>query len=171
MNLEVLYLSADLTGNNTLRTIAVNHADTNIANHIRSDGEQGFHLLHANLLIALGRRNLARRGVLCHQWIGHFEAYCPGLRGQQYLESWTSLGHLWLCQQCVLLILPNHFNLTGVQCTEEPGSLATSPQHDGLQITSFKTRPPLESYHGIESPVPCSCSYDNLIGTQGLQCP
>ncbi|KAJ3564120.1 hypothetical protein NP233_g8509 [Leucocoprinus birnbaumii] len=38
MNLEVLFQSADLTGNNTLRTIATTHADTTIKNHIRPDG-------------------------------------------------------------------------------------------------------------------------------------
>lgn len=39
MNLEVLFHSASLTGNNTLRTIATRHADTTMKNHIRADGE------------------------------------------------------------------------------------------------------------------------------------
>ena len=38
MNLEVLFQSADLTGNDTLRDIAISHANTTIKNHIRSDG-------------------------------------------------------------------------------------------------------------------------------------
>lgn len=38
MNLEVLFVSADLTGNQTLRNIATSHADTTIKNHIRPDG-------------------------------------------------------------------------------------------------------------------------------------
>lgn len=38
MNLEVLFQSADLTGNATLRTIATTHADTTMKNHIRDDG-------------------------------------------------------------------------------------------------------------------------------------
>ena len=38
MNLEVLFQSADLTGNDTLRDIATSHANTTIKNHIRSDG-------------------------------------------------------------------------------------------------------------------------------------
>jgi len=38
MNLEVLFHSADLTGNATLREIAMSHADTTIKNHIRDDG-------------------------------------------------------------------------------------------------------------------------------------
>lgn len=38
MNLEVLFQSADLTGNDTLREIATTHADTTMKNHIRTDG-------------------------------------------------------------------------------------------------------------------------------------
>ncbi len=38
MNLEVLFVSADLTGNQTLRDIATSHADTTLKNHIRPDG-------------------------------------------------------------------------------------------------------------------------------------
>ncbi|KAI9433843.1 d-4,5 unsaturated-glucuronyl hydrolase-like protein [Lactarius indigo] len=39
MNLEVLFNAADLTGNQTLRQIAVSHADKTIMNHVRADGE------------------------------------------------------------------------------------------------------------------------------------
>jgi hypothetical protein len=38
MNLEVLFQSEALTGNHTLRDIAVSHADTTMKNHIRADG-------------------------------------------------------------------------------------------------------------------------------------
>lgn len=38
MNLEVLLHSYALTGNLTLRDIAIVHADTTINNHIRRDG-------------------------------------------------------------------------------------------------------------------------------------
>ncbi|KAF9265801.1 glycoside hydrolase family 88 protein [Marasmius fiardii PR-910] len=38
MNLELLFVSADLTGNKTLREIAMKHADTTMNNHIRPDG-------------------------------------------------------------------------------------------------------------------------------------
>ena len=38
MNLEVLFQSADLTGNDTLRDIATSHANTTMKNHIRTDG-------------------------------------------------------------------------------------------------------------------------------------
>jgi len=39
MNLELLFHSANLTGNSTLRQIAVSHADATMRNHIRDDGE------------------------------------------------------------------------------------------------------------------------------------
>ncbi|KAF9258051.1 glycoside hydrolase family 88 protein [Marasmius fiardii PR-910] len=38
MNLEVLFVSAELTGNQTLVKIAKDHADTTMKNHIRADG-------------------------------------------------------------------------------------------------------------------------------------
>jgi uncharacterized protein YyaL (SSP411 family) len=47
MNLEVLFHSADLTGNSTLRTIATTHADTTMKNHIRADGST-WHVVEYN---------------------------------------------------------------------------------------------------------------------------
>ncbi|KAH6918980.1 glucuronyl hydrolase [Coprinopsis sp. MPI-PUGE-AT-0042] len=38
MNLELLFVSAGLTGNQTLRNMAIRHADTTMVNHIRADG-------------------------------------------------------------------------------------------------------------------------------------
>jgi hypothetical protein len=38
MNLEVLFNAADLTGNQTLRQIAISHADKTMTNHVRADG-------------------------------------------------------------------------------------------------------------------------------------
>lgn len=38
MNLEVLFNAADLTGNDTLRQIAISHADKTMTNHVRADG-------------------------------------------------------------------------------------------------------------------------------------
>ena len=39
MNLELLFISADLTGNQNLKKIATSHATTTMNNHIRRDGE------------------------------------------------------------------------------------------------------------------------------------
>ncbi|KAL0947490.1 hypothetical protein HGRIS_013593 [Hohenbuehelia grisea] len=47
MNLEVLFVSAQLTGNLTLRDIAISHADKTLVNHIRPDGGT-WHVLHYN---------------------------------------------------------------------------------------------------------------------------
>ena len=38
MNLEVLFNAAELTGNQTLRQIAISHADRTMMNHVRADG-------------------------------------------------------------------------------------------------------------------------------------
>ena len=38
MNLDVLFQSEELTGNRTLREIAIRHANTTMKNHIRHDG-------------------------------------------------------------------------------------------------------------------------------------
>jgi hypothetical protein len=38
MNVEVLFNAANLTGNDTLRQIAISHADKTMMNHIRADG-------------------------------------------------------------------------------------------------------------------------------------
>ncbi|GBE82687.1 d-4,5 unsaturated -glucuronyl hydrolase-like protein [Sparassis crispa] len=47
MNLEVLFVSASLTGNNTLREIAISHATKTMENHIRPDGSS-FHVVEYN---------------------------------------------------------------------------------------------------------------------------
>jgi hypothetical protein len=47
MNLELLFHSAYLTGNSTLRRIATRHADTTMKNHIRADGST-WHVVEYN---------------------------------------------------------------------------------------------------------------------------
>ncbi|KAF8911182.1 Six-hairpin glycosidase-like protein [Gymnopilus junonius] len=47
MNLEVLFQSAALTGNSTLREIAISHANTTMKNHIRTDGST-WHVVEYN---------------------------------------------------------------------------------------------------------------------------
>ncbi|KAI0781386.1 d-4,5 unsaturated-glucuronyl hydrolase-like protein [Trametes elegans] len=47
MNLEVLFVSEALTGNHTLREIAISHADKTMVNHIRPDGGS-FHVVDYN---------------------------------------------------------------------------------------------------------------------------
>ncbi|KAJ7221714.1 glycoside hydrolase family 88 protein [Mycena pura] len=47
MNLEVLWVAYGLTGNETLRDIAIAHADTTMKNHIRTDGST-WHVVEYN---------------------------------------------------------------------------------------------------------------------------
>lgn len=61
MNLEVLFQSADLTGNDTLRRIATSHADTTIKNHIRPDGST-WHVVEYNSTTGLVIRKRTAQG-------------------------------------------------------------------------------------------------------------
>ncbi|KAG6853445.1 hypothetical protein C0991_004370 [Blastosporella zonata] len=47
MNLDLLFHAADITGNQTLRDIAMTHADTTMKNHIRDDGST-WHVVEYN---------------------------------------------------------------------------------------------------------------------------
>lgn len=51
MNLEVLFASANLTGNDTLRQIATSHADKTMQNQIRDDGERLSKAMNATLFM------------------------------------------------------------------------------------------------------------------------
>jgi hypothetical protein len=77
MNLEVLFNAADLTGNDTLRQIAISHADKTMINHIRADGAPSRNLTpfiaslhttslqgrHSMLLSTMSRLVLSSRGA------------------------------------------------------------------------------------------------------------
>lgn len=55
MNLEVLFQSEALTGNHTLREIAISHANTTMKNHIRADGiRAGVSIVNYTLNLRLG---------------------------------------------------------------------------------------------------------------------
>ena len=43
LTLQVLFASEKLTGNHTLRDIAISHADKTMANHVRADGSRILH--------------------------------------------------------------------------------------------------------------------------------
>jgi len=61
MNLEVLFQSAYLTGNDTLRQIATSHANTTMKNHIRSDGST-WHVVEYNSTTGLVIRKRTAQG-------------------------------------------------------------------------------------------------------------
>jgi hypothetical protein len=81
MNLEVLFHSADLTGNSTLRQIAMTHADTTMKNHIRADGA----FQHADLFggalsnFSTIRVYLACCGIQFDDGVGDQETHIPGV--------------------------------------------------------------------------------------------
>jgi len=55
MTLDVLFSAADITGNDTLRQIAISHADKTMMNHIRADGAPSFLFYGATPLANLYR--------------------------------------------------------------------------------------------------------------------
>lgn len=61
MNLEVLFRSADLTGNNTLRNIAISHANTTMLNHIRLDGST-WHVVEYNTTTGIVIKKRTQQG-------------------------------------------------------------------------------------------------------------
>jgi hypothetical protein len=79
MNLEVLFQSEELTGNHTLREIAISHADTTMKNHIRADGmRSGLSIINDSLNV-LFRWNLARCGIQFDHWLRRSEGDSPRL--------------------------------------------------------------------------------------------
>ncbi|KAJ7581498.1 glucuronyl hydrolase [Mycena floridula] len=61
MNLEVLFLSAHLTGNKTLIEMAICHADTTMRNHIRPDGSM-WHVIEYNATTGAVTRKRTEQG-------------------------------------------------------------------------------------------------------------
>ncbi|KAF8590459.1 glycoside hydrolase family 88 protein [Ramaria rubella] len=61
MNLEVLFAAADINGNQTLRDIAITHADTTIVNHFRPDGST-FHVVEYNSTTGIVIRRRTAQG-------------------------------------------------------------------------------------------------------------
>lgn len=63
INLELLFVYADLTGNDTFRQMAITHADQTLLWHIRPDGKPGPPSVRHNLTIHSRRWNVPRRGI------------------------------------------------------------------------------------------------------------
>ncbi|GJJ12253.1 hypothetical protein Clacol_006494 [Clathrus columnatus] len=61
MNLELLFVAADLTGNQTFRDIAKTHADTTIKNHFRPDGST-WHVVEYNSTTGIVIQKITAQG-------------------------------------------------------------------------------------------------------------
>jgi len=68
---QVLFAAADLNGNQTLRDIAVRHADTTIINHFRPDGNRPLPTPPARCSRDLLRFDLSCRRVQFHNRLGN----------------------------------------------------------------------------------------------------
>ncbi|KAI0933567.1 hypothetical protein AcV5_005683 [Taiwanofungus camphoratus] len=74
MNLEVLFVSASLTGNNTLREIAVSHANKTMQNQIRPDGSS-FHVVEYNATTGAVIARFTAQGYANYRWNSIFFPY------------------------------------------------------------------------------------------------
>jgi len=79
MNLEVLFVAADINGNQTLRDIAIKHADTTIEHHFRPDGST-FHVVEYNSTTGVVIRRRTSQG---------YADWSTWTRGQ----SWAIYGY------------------------------------------------------------------------------
>ncbi|KAF7359238.1 Glycoside hydrolase family 88 protein [Mycena sanguinolenta] len=92
MNLEILWVAYGLTGNNTLRDIALAHADTTMKNHIRPDGST-WHVVEYNSTTGVVIRKRTQQGFSDNRSISHLtglifialhELYSTWSRGQAW---------------------------------------------------------------------------------------
>ena len=83
MNLELLFEATKLSGDSTFYHIAVNHADRTLKEHFRTNGSC-YHVIDYSLADGMVRHRQTAQGL------------CRRID----LESWTSMGDLWL--HCVL---------------------------------------------------------------------
>ena len=118
MNLEVLFASSNLTGNDTLRHIATSHADKTMQNHVRADGlhlvtlsstieadlkstGSSFHVVEYNETTGEVIKQRTAQGYADNRYaVFNQEATGDVLtKLLQYLVSWAELGDLRFCNE------------------------------------------------------------------------
>jgi len=117
MNLEVLFASANLTGNDTLRQIATSHADKTMQNHIRADGSS-FHVVEYNETTgAVIRQRTAQGFSDSSTWsrgqtwgIYGFALMYQNTKEQRYLDTSRRMGTYFISNTPSNGIVPWDFN-------------------------------------------------------------
>lgn len=143
MNLEVLFQSADLTGNNTLRKIAITHADTTIKNHIRPDGGT-WHVIHYNTFTGAVTAKKTAQGFSDNSTWSRGEAW--GIYGfanmykrtgdTAYYETAVHLANYFLDNLPADGIVPWDFNAPLVPAPRPADSSAATLAANGLLLLS-----------------------------------
>ncbi|KAF8652756.1 hypothetical protein AX16_004252 [Volvariella volvacea WC 439] len=143
MNLEVLYLSAKLTGNNTLIEIANKHADTTILNHIRPDGGT-WHVIEYNATTGGVIRKRTAQGYADSSTWSRGQAW--GLYGyanmyrlakfSRYLDTARRLANFFLVNIPADGIVPWDFNAPLNPAPRPADSAAATIAANGLLLLS-----------------------------------
>ncbi|KAI9056950.1 glycoside hydrolase family 88 protein [Trametes sanguinea] len=117
MNLEVLFASEALTGNQTLRDIAISHADKTMVNHIRADGGS-YHVVDYNSTTGAVIRQRTSQGYADWSTWSRGEAW--GIYGFanmykhthkfDYLQTARKMAKYWITNTPSDGIIPWDFN-------------------------------------------------------------
>ncbi|KAI0035034.1 d-4,5 unsaturated-glucuronyl hydrolase-like protein [Vararia minispora EC-137] len=117
MNLELLFAAEALTGNRTLRDIAVSHADTTIKHHFRDDGST-FHLVEYNSTNGAVIERVTSQGYA--DWSAWSRGQSWAIFGyanmfkhtgfQRYLDTARHASSYWIANTPATGIIPWDFN-------------------------------------------------------------
>ncbi|KAI0329874.1 d-4,5 unsaturated-glucuronyl hydrolase-like protein [Cubamyces sp. BRFM 1775] len=117
MNLEVLFASEALTGNHTLRDIAISHADKTMVNHIRADGGS-FHVVDYNSTTGAVIRQRTSQGYADNSTWSRGEAWgiygfanmYKHTRKFDYLQTARKMAKYWITNTPSDGVIPWDFN-------------------------------------------------------------
>ncbi|EIW60767.1 d-4,5 unsaturated-glucuronyl hydrolase-like protein [Trametes versicolor FP-101664 SS1] len=132
MNLEVLFASEALTGNHTLRDIAISHADKTMVNHIRADGGS-FHVVDYNSTTGAVIRQRTSQGYADNSTWSRGEAWgiygfanmFKHTRQFDYLQTARKMAKYWITNTPSDGIIPWDFNAPVVPPRPADSSAAT----------------------------------------------
>ncbi|KAI0373266.1 d-4,5 unsaturated-glucuronyl hydrolase-like protein [Pilatotrama ljubarskyi] len=132
MNLEVLFASEALTGNHTLREIAISHADKTMVNHIRANGGS-FHVVDYNSTTGAVIRQRTSQGYADNSTWSRGEAWgiygfanmFKHTRKFDYLQTARKMAKYWITNTPSDGIIPWDFNAPLVPPRPADSSAAT----------------------------------------------
>ncbi|OJT11143.1 Unsaturated glucuronyl hydrolase, partial [Trametes pubescens] len=132
MNLEVLFASEALTGNHTLREIAISHADKTMVNHIRPDGGS-YHVVDYNSTTGAVFRQRTSQGYADNSTWSRGEAWgiygfanmFKHTRQFDYLQTARKMAKYWITNTPSDGIIPWDFNAPLVPPRPADSSAAT----------------------------------------------
>ncbi|KAJ7118790.1 glycoside hydrolase family 88 protein [Mycena epipterygia] len=149
MNLEILWVAYGLTGNETLRHIAVTHADTTMKNHIRADGGT-WHVVEYNSTTGVVIRKRTSQGFSDNStwsrgqsWgIYGFANMYQHTKDPNYLTTARRLANYFLTNLPSDGIVPWDFNAPLIPAPRPADSSAATIAANGLLLLgSLETTP------------------------------